>query len=108
MIAYIFFLILIISCITFSVIEKYEEPSIFKKFPRLYPIQDINKKCKEQGYKIASMPTICYKKDGTYDKKSNCMCMDDNGYCTVCYDSVNIKTHNFNIINSIKYRMKKK
>lgn len=103
---YILFIILILSCISFTLIEKYKEPIIFNKYPQMYPIQDLDNSCKKLGYKIASMPTKCIKKGGSYDLNSNCKCMDDNNYCTVCYDSINIKTHNYNLVQSIKNRNK--
>ena len=50
------------------------------------------------------MPMTCVRKDGKFDMMSNCKCVDDDNYCTVCYNSIDIDSHNYNILTSIKYR----
>ena len=55
---------------------------------------------KDGPYKYKSTMT----KKGKVDMKSNCKCVDDDNYCTVCYNPIDIDNHNYQIITSIKYR----
>ena len=97
---YILLLIIVIVSIIMVLFESFVDnnfkPSMPKQYMKLLsPIQDLDRSCDELGYKISSMPLTCVRKDGTYDMESNCKCVDDNNYCTVCYPKININRHNY-------------
>ena len=109
----ILIVIIIVASILYILFERFvntdinnpNEPYIFRYQPKyLFPTQDLDNSCKDLGFKIASMPMTCVRKDGKYDMKSNCKCIDDDNYCTVCYNPIDINSHNYNILTSIKYR----
>tara|TARA_B110000037_G_C16915440_1_gene422065 strand:- start:85 stop:528 length:444 start_codon:yes stop_codon:yes gene_type:complete len=103
---YILLIIIIVSSFLYVILERYTEPKIFNPILSLYPIQDKDHSCKDMGFKIATTPHICIKKDGEYDIKSNCKCTDNNNFCTVCYDSINMDIHKSNILKTNKDRQK--
>jgi len=54
----------------------------------LYPTKGLKKECAQEGYLPAYMPSSCIKKDGYYNSLRNCKCVDNDGYCTICYEEI--------------------
>jgi len=55
----------------------------------LYPTKGLTKECKALGLKPAFMPSSCIKKNGYFNNHRNCKCVDNEGYCAICYPETN-------------------
>ena len=73
--------IIIIQFIQNRYIENYQDKL-------LYPTKGLKKECAQEGYLPAYMPSSCIKKNGYYNNLRNCKCVDNDGYCTICYEEI--------------------
>ena len=79
---------IIILLLIIIIIAIFRPPTVEGYNQLLYPTKGLQKECAEKGYLPAYMPSTCIKKDGYFNNQQNCKCMDNEGYCTICYPQV--------------------
>jgi len=52
---------------------------------KLCPVKGLDPFCRKKGLEPAYMPQTCFRKDGTFDYYKNCICLDEDGFCEICY-----------------------
>ena len=77
-------IIIIIAIFRPPIVEGYQRNQV----QLLYPTKGLQKQCASEGYLPAYMPSSCIKRDGYFNNQRNCKCVDQEGYCTICYPQV--------------------
>lgn len=68
---------------------------------QLFPVRKLDLECREKGLFGSFMPRVCNRTSGL-DVTRNCKCVDKNGVCQICYDSIAIKNHNYKLTKDIE------